>query len=61
MALIQYEDLENGVKLLIKGTHERTYKPLIKWSYNLIYMSPPRSEIEGKSRNIEEIPNMKQL
>ena len=60
MELIQDENSKYGNKyasinwLIVKGTHKRTSKPLNKWYYNGIYMSPPKSETKEKSTSIEE-------
>ena len=54
MELIQDEDLADGRKSSVKRTHESTYKPSKKWTYNEIYMSPPKYETQERSSRIEE-------
>ena len=59
MALIQDDSSKNGNYCIsikgskVKGTHEIISKPLKKLSYNGIYMSPRKSEVKKKSRNLE--------
>ena len=54
MALIQDEDSKDGGKSSVKGTHESTSKPSRKWTYNGIYMSPPKYETKERSRCIDK-------
>ena len=59
MALIQDDSSKYGNYCIsikgskVKGTHEIISKPLKKLSYNGIYMSPRKSEVKQKSRNLE--------
>ena len=59
MALIQDENLEDRGKSSVKGTRESTSKPSRKWTYNGIYVPPPKYEAEESSSCIKEPPKSK--
>ena len=54
MALTQDENSVDGGKSLVKRTHAIISKSCRKWTYNGIYMSPPKYVAEERSSCIEK-------